>query len=127
MLQVRADSYIPYDPAVVFVDFVFYEVPQQYTIESVGGVPDFELGCVLQNDPAPFTTPIDILFEGNSVIARLAIEDIGALGNNTQVAIGAGSCPDVFFCDTYPPGALNFNVAEGTYNCDGNDFIPLNW
>lgn len=127
MLQVRADSYIPYDPNVVFVDFVFYEVPAQYTIESVGGVAAFEEGCVLQNDDIVPTEPIDILFEGNSVIARIAIVDLGALGNNVQVAIGAGSCPDVFFCDTYPAGALNFNVEAGTYNCDGNDFIPLNW
>jgi len=130
MLQVRADSYIPFDPNVVFVDFVFYEVPAQYTIETVGGVPDFEEGCVLAPQPTPPlvpSEPISILFEGNSVIARIAIIDLGALGNNVQVAIGAGSCPDVFFCDTYPPGALNFNVEAGTYNCDGNDFIPLNW
>jgi len=130
MLQVRVDSYVPYDPNVVFVDWVFYEVPAQYTIESVGGVPDFEEGCVLAPQPDPPlvpSEPIDILFEGNSIIARIAIVDLGALGNNVQVAIGAGSCPDVFFCDTYPPGALNFNVEAGTYNCDGNSFIPLNW
>jgi hypothetical protein len=128
MLQVRADSYIPYDPNVVFVDFVFYEVPDQFTIESVGGVPTLEAGCVLQNDDLVPSEPIIILFEGNSVIARIALADLGpALGNNVQVALGAGSCPDVFFCDTYPPGALNFNVEAGTYNCDGSAFIPLNW
>ena len=37
------------------------------------------------------------------------------------------SCPDVYFCDTYPVGALAFNIEAGTYNCDGGNFIPINW
>ena len=44
-----------------------------------------------------------------------------------EVAFGAGSCPDVYFCDTYPENVLLFNVAEGQYNCDGNGFMSLNW
>jgi hypothetical protein len=125
-LQVRLDSYTPFDASTLFVDFFFYEVPDIYSIETVGGSPDFETGCVFGSD-AVETEPITITAEGNSVSARILLDDIAELGNNTQVAFGAGSCPDIYFCDTYPPNVLLFNVAEGTYNCDGNGFISLNW
>ena len=126
MLQVRVDSWTPFVADVLFIDFFFYEVPNLYSIETVGGTPDFESGCVFGSG-LPTSVPIFVELSGSSAIARIALPDIGEIGNNTQVAFGAGSCPDVYFCDTYPFGALNFNVAEGTYNCDGNDFIPINW
>ena len=126
MLQVRVDSWTSFDPTTLFIDFFFYEVPDLYSIESVGGSADFEEGCVWGTDLVE-TEPIAIAMEGNSVTARILLDDIGALGNNTQVAFGAGSCPDIYFCDTYPEYVLDFNIAEGTYYCDGNGFINLNW
>ena len=126
MLQVRLDSWTAFDPGTLFVDFFFYEVPDLFSIESVGGSADFEDGCVWGSDLEE-TEPIAIATEGNSVTARILLDDLDALGNNTQVAFGTGSCPDIYFCDTYPENVLQFNIAEGTYYCDGNGYINLNW
>jgi hypothetical protein len=127
-LQVRLDSWTPIDPTTAFVDFIFYEVPFLYSVETIGGVPDFEDGCVFgDNLPADEIEVPEVSVGGMSVTARIRLDDIIALGGNTQVAFGAGSCPDVYFCDTYPENVLLFNVAEGQYNCDGNGFMSLNW
>lgn len=126
MLQVRVDSWTAFDATTLFVDFFFYEVPDLFSIESVGGSADFEDGCVWGTDLEE-TEPITIAVEGNSATARILLDDLGALGNNTQVAFGAGSCPDIYFCDTYPENVLQFNIAEGTYFCDGAGYINLNW
>ena len=127
-LQVRLDSWTPFDPATAFVDFIFYEVPFLYSVETIGGVPDFEDGCVFgDNLPVDEIEVPDVSIDGTSITARIRLDDIIALGNNTQVAFGVGSCPDVYFCDTYPENALLFNVAEGVYNCDGNGFLNLSW
>ena len=128
LLQVRLDSYTSFTPAQAFVDFFFYEVPQLYSIESVGGNAFLEDGCVFGNDITNVTVPVSVdVSSGQSATARLAIVDLGILGNNTQVAFGAGSCPDIYFCDYYPSSALMFNIEQGSYNCDGNSVIPLNW
>jgi len=126
MLQVRLDSYTPFPADIAFVDFFFYEVPSLYSVETIGGVADFESGCVFGSDLEE-SEPIAVEFAGNSITARVLLDDLAEIGGNVQVAFGAGSCPDVYFCDTYPPGALLFNIEEGQYNCDGGDFIPLNW
>ena len=128
LLQVRLDSYTTFNPAQAFVDFFFYEVPSLYSIESVGGNATLEDGCVFGNDITGLTVPVSVdVRTGTSATARLAIADLGILANNTQVAFGAGSCPDIYFCDYYPDSSLMFNIQNGSYNCDGNSFIPLNW
>jgi len=127
VLQVKLDSWTEYDASILFLDFFFYEVPNQYSVESVGGSVSFEDGCVFGDDQ-PTTVPIVLdLSSPTSAIARVALDDMNILGNNTQVAFGSGSCPNVYFCDTYPAGALTFTIEEGTYNCDGDDYIPINW
>lgn len=126
MLQVRLDSYTPFQSNISFVDFFFYEVPALFSVETVGGSADFESGCVFGSDLEE-TEPISVEFIDNSVIARVLLDDLDEIGGNVQVAFGAGSCPDVYFCDTYPFGALDFNIELGQYYCDGNNFIPLNW
>ncbi|MEE2828643.1 MAG: hypothetical protein VX498_05620 [Myxococcota bacterium] len=128
LLQVRVDSYTPFSPPQAFVDFFFYEIPSTYSIESVGGNATLESGCVFGDDITELTVPVSVdVSSGTSATARIALEDLAALGNNTQVAFGAGSCPDIYFCDAYPSTALSFNIENGTYNCDGNSFIPINW
>ncbi|HCP46219.1 MAG TPA: hypothetical protein DIU15_09265 [Deltaproteobacteria bacterium] len=127
MLQVKLDSWTEYDPSILFLDFFFYEVPNQYSVESVGGNVSFEDGCVFGDD-LPTTVPIVLdLSSPTAAIARVSLDDMNILGNNTQVAFGSGSCPNVYFCDTYPAGALTFTIEQGTYNCDGDDYISINW
>jgi len=128
LLQVKVNSYTTFSPPQAFVDFFFYEVPSLYSIESVGGNAALEDGCVFGDDITDLTVPVSVeVSSGESAIARVAIDDLGILGNNTQVAFGAGSCPDIYFCDYYPSTSLMFNISNGTYNCDGNSFIQLNW
>jgi hypothetical protein len=94
----------------------------------VGGNASLEDGCVFGDDITDVTVPVSVeVASGAFATARVAIDDLGILGNNTQVAFGAGSCPDIYFCDYYPSTALMFNISNGTYNCDGNSFIQLNW
>jgi hypothetical protein len=134
MLQVRLHSWESFNTAIAFVDFFFYEVPNQFSIESVSGGADFEEGCVFGDDLVE-SVPIavELVSEGdeegdqNSATVRVAVADLGIIGHNTQVAFGSGSCPDVYFCDVWPDWALLFNIAEGTYFCDGSSFIPINW
>jgi len=127
MLEVEVQSWVPYTASTLFLDVFFYEVPSLYSVETVGGLPDFELGCVFGDD-LPESVPIAVdLTTSPTATVRVALADMNILGNNTQVAFGAGSCPDVYFCDTYPAGALTFNIQEGSYFCDGSGFIPINW
>ena len=128
LLQVKVNSYTEFLPPQAFIDFFFYEVPSLYSIESVGGNASLEDGCVFGDDITDVTVPVSVeVASGAFATARVAIDDLGILGNNTQVAFGAGSCPDIYFCDYYPSTALMFNISNGTYNCDGNSFIQLNW
>ena len=129
MLQVRLDSWTDYSPTAQLVDFFFFETPNTFSIESVGGNPDFETGCVFDDEPPEVITIYpEVELSLRSATVRLAIADIGALGNNTQVAFGAGSCPGDYFCDLYPgPPTLFFDLVAGSYNCDGASFIPINW
>lgn len=125
-VQVRLDSWTPFDPATLFVDFFFYEVPALYSIETVGLSADFESGCVWGDNLVP-TEPIVVAADADSVTARILLDDMEVLADNTQVAFGAGSCPDIYFCDTFPEGVLLFNIAEGTYWCEGSGFLNLSW
>lgn len=128
LLQVKLDSYTSFTPAQAFVDFFFYELPAIYSIESVGGNAYLESGCVFGTDITTVSVPVSVdVSSGESAIARVATADLGILGNNTQVAFGTDSCPGIYFCDYYPSTSLSFNLVEGTYNCDGNSFIHLNW
>lgn len=127
-LQVQFDSATQFTPSIAFVDFFFYEVPQTYTVESVGGSADFESDCVLGDD-AVESVPIAVdVRGGRSASARIALADIGAIGNNTQIAFAAGSCPGTWFCDWYPDSAFNIDlIGSGTFACSGQSFIPINW
>ena len=136
LLQVRMESWTEFDSATAFVDFFLYETPEQYVVESVGGVPDFEIGCVFPNDPlldpddpeAAYVSEPRIDFTPNTATLRFALDDIGVLGNNVQVAFAAGSCPGDYFCDTYPGlTALEFDLANAQARCTGSEFIPINW
>jgi len=127
MLEVEVESWVPYTASTLFLDVFFYEVPGLYSVETVGGVADFEDGCVFGDDLQE-SVPIAVdLTQSPFATVRVALVDMNILGNNTQVAFRAGSCPDDYFCDSYPLGALSFNIEQGTYNCDGSDFIPINW
>ena len=127
MLEVQVESWVPYTASTLFLDVFFYEVPGLYSVETVGGNADFEDGCVFGDDLVE-SVPIAVdLTRSPIATVRVALADMNILGNNTQVAFGAGSCPDIYFCDTYPAGALSFNIEQGSYNCDGSDFIAINW
>ena len=127
MLEVQVESWVPYTPSTLFLDVFFYEVPGLYSVETVGGNADFEDGCVFGDDLVE-SVPIAVdLTRSPTATVRVALADMNILGNNTQVAFGAGSCPDIYFCDTYPAAALSFNIEQGSYNCAGSDFIPINW
>jgi hypothetical protein len=128
LLQVKLNSYTSFSPAQTFVDFIFYEVPALYSVESVGGNAFLESGCVFGSDITNVTVPVSVdVSSGQAAIVRVAVADLGIFGNNTQVAFGTDSCPDIYFCDYYPSTALAFNIKQGTYSCDGNSFIHLNW
>lgn len=130
LLQVKLNSYTAFSPSTAFVDFFFYEVPSLYSIESVGGNASFESGCVFGSDITTVTVPVSVdVSSGESAIARIAVDDLGIVENNTntQVAFGADPCPGIYFCDYYPSTSLTFDLKAGSYNCDGNSFIPLNW
>jgi len=127
MLEVQVESWVPYTGSTLFLDVFFYEVPSIYSVETVGGVPDFEDGCALGSD---LTESVPIAVDVSSsptASVRVALADMNILGNNTSVAFGAGACPDIYFCDRYPEGVLNFNILQGSYNCNGPGFIPINW
>jgi hypothetical protein len=133
LVQIRMESYTDFDPATAFVDFFIYETPELYVVESVGGNPDFEIGCVFPDTPLldpdeEFTSEPRIDFTSNTATLRFALPDISALGNNIQVAFGAGSCPGDYFCDLYPGlPALYFDLLNAQASCDGAEFIPINW
>lgn len=130
LLQVRMEAYNDFDPATAFVDFFLYETPELYVVESVGGNPDLETGCVFGDDVPDdeITTPLDITFTSNTATLRLALDDLGVLGNNVQVAFGAGSCPGTYFCDVYPGlPALFFDLFNSQASCDGPEMIQINW
>jgi len=128
LLQVKLNSYTTFSPSTAFVDFFFYELPNLFSIESVGGNASLESGCVFGDDITTVTVPVSVdVSSGDAAIARVAVDDLGILGNNTQVAFGADPCPGIYFCDYYPSTSLTFDLKAGSYNCDGNSFIPLNW
>ncbi len=127
MLQVRLDAWETFVTSTAFVDFFFFETPGQFAIESVAGSADFEDGCVFGDDLIE-TVPISVQAQSDSSISvRVALIDMAITGSNTQVAFGAGSCSDIYFCDTFPDDALSFNVAAGTYSCPGSAFLSLEW
>lgn len=127
MLEVQVESWVPFTASTLFLDVFFYEVPFIYSVETVGGVPDFEDGCVWGDDRKE-SVPIAVdVSSSPTATVRVALADMNILGNNTSVAFGAGSCSDIYFCDSYPQGVLNFNIAQGTYDCNGPGFIPINW
>jgi hypothetical protein len=126
ILELRLDSWTPYDPAVTAVWFLMYEVPSVFSIEWVPPSLEFETGCIGGvNLPNPALIPT-VESDGMSSIARLDVADLNEIGRNISVAFGAGYCAGPNdYCDTYPANATTFSSGNGS--CNESLFIPISW
>ena len=128
LLQIRLDSWTPFNPATTAVWFFLYEVPLLYSIEYVPPGLDFEEGCVAGDDIVGPTMMPTVLSDGLSSTVRLHLDDLGTngeIGRNVQVAFGVGYCSEINYCDTYPVGAVAFS--GGAASCNESAYIPINW
>ena len=128
LLQIRLDSWTPFNPASTAVWFFLYEVPLLYSIEYVPPGLDFEEGCVAGDDIVGPTMMPTVVSDGLSATVRLHLDDLGTngeIGNNAQVAFGVGYCSEINYCDTYPASAVSFG--GGAASCNESAYIPINW
>ena len=132
LLQLRLGSWTPFDPATVYAAFFFQGALGLYTLESVGGTADLETSCVFGANVEPEELTFEPLVSVDdpwTVTARVGLADVGATAGSVAVAFGANSCPGTWFCDTWPAGALEFDLGSGSgnYSCNAAGFLPLAW
>lgn len=126
-LQVRVNSWTPFDASIQSLWFLFYEAPSQYSVEFVPpAFADLEDGCLSGNSVTPLATALQVDNQlETAATLRVGLSDMSVLGRNIQVAFAAGFC-GTNFCDVYPDSAAVWPQG-GAPSCTQGLYIPISW